>query len=29
MNAKIYVDVGKALNDNTKRDSRNIVIGGP
>jgi len=29
MNAKIYADVGKALNDHTKRDSRTVAIGGP
>ena len=29
MNAKIYIDVGKALNDSSKRDCRNIIIGGP
>jgi malate dehydrogenase len=29
MNAKIYVDVGKALNDSTKRHCRTVTIGGP
>ena len=29
MNAKIYTDVGKALNDHTKRESRTVFIGGP
>jgi malate dehydrogenase len=29
LNAKKYADVGKALNDNTKRLSRTVVIGGP
>ena len=29
MNAKIYATVGKALNENTKRSSRTVVMNGP
>lgn len=28
-NGKIFVDVGKAINDNAKRDSKTIVVGNP
>ena len=28
-NGKIFVDVGKAINDNCKRDAKTIVVGNP